>query len=62
MYETTQTDIGSQHVRIPTDASWLDPLPQQVDSARQVPGCRRRTTDQTTESQEVPTWIRLFSG
>ena len=23
----------------------------------QVPGCRRRTTDQTTESKEVPTWI-----
>lgn len=36
MYEATQTDIGSQLVRIQTDASWLNPLPQQADSARQI--------------------------
>ena len=62
MYEATQTDIGSQLVRIQTDASWLNPLPQQADSARQIPGCYRRTAYQTTEGKEVPTWIRLQSG
>ena len=34
MYEATQTDIGSQLARIPTDASRIDQLPQQADSAR----------------------------
>lgn len=34
MHEATQTGIGSQLVRIPADASWFDPLPQQTDPAR----------------------------
>ena len=62
MYEATQTDFSSQHVRIPADASWLDPLPQQADPTRKIPGCYRRTTDQTTKGKEVKTWIRLQSG
>ena len=57
MYEATQTDIDSQLVRIPTDALWLDFLSQQADSARQVPGCYRRTAYQTTEGKEIPPWI-----
>ena len=55
MYEATQTDFSPQLVRIPAATSWLDPFPQQADPTRQIPGCRRRTTDQTTESKEVPT-------
>ena len=39
MYEATQTDIGSQPVRIPTDALWIDLLPQQADPARQIYRC-----------------------
>lgn len=39
MYEATQTDIGSQPVRIPADASWIDLLPQQIDPARQIHRC-----------------------
>jgi len=62
MHEATQKDIGSQLVRIPTDASWFDPLPQQVNSARQIPGCYRRTANQITKGKEVPTWIRSPSG
>ena len=34
MYEATQTNLGSQFIRIPDDASWFDPLPQQTDPAR----------------------------
>ena len=41
MYEATQTDIGSQLVRIPADASWFDPLPQQADPAKKIPQCHR---------------------
>ena len=59
MYEATQTDIGSQLVRIQTDASWLNPLPQQADSARQIHGSGGRTADQITKGKEEPTWIRL---
>ena len=59
MYEATQTDIGSQFVRIPTDDSWIDLLSQQTDSTRQIPGCNRRTTDQTAKSKEVSTWMTL---
>ena len=62
MYEATQTDFSPQLVRIPAATSWLDPFPQQADPTMQIPGCRRRTTDQTTESKEVPTWIRLQRG
>ena len=60
MHEATQTDIDLQLVRIPTDASWLDPLSQQADPARQIHGCGGRIADQTTESKEVQTWIRLL--
>jgi len=62
MHETPQTDIGSQLVRIPADASWFDPLPQQVNSAREVHRCCGRTTDQIAESKEVQTWIKSPSG
>ena len=62
MYEATQTDIDSQLVRIPTDALWLDLLSQQADSARQIPGCYRRTANQITKSKEEPAWIRSQSG
>ena len=62
MYEATQTDIGSQLVRIQTDASWLNPLPQQADPARQIHGCGGRAANQITKGKEVPTWIRLPSG
>jgi len=44
MYEATQTAIGSQLVRIPADAPWLNSLPQQADPARQIHRCRGRTT------------------
>ena len=55
MYEATQTDIGSQLVRIPTDASWIDPLSQQADPARQIHGCGGRAANQITKGKEVPT-------
>ena len=45
MHEATQTDIDFQLVRIPTDASWLDPLSQQADSARQIHGFGGRIAD-----------------
>lgn len=34
MYEATQTNLGSQFIRIPADASWIDSLSQQADPAR----------------------------
>ena len=58
MYEATQTDIGSQPVRIPADASWIDSLPQQIDPARQIHRCCGRAANQITKGKEVPTWIR----
>ena len=60
MYEATQTDIDSQFVRIPADASWADSLSQQTDPARQIHGCGGRIADYTTESKEMQTWIRLL--
>ena len=62
MYEATQTDIGSQLVRIQANASWFDPLPHQVNSARQIHGCGGRAANQITKGKEVPTWIRSPSG
>ena len=62
MYEASQTDIDSQFVRIPADASRFDPLPQQADPARQIHGCGERAANQITKGKEVPTWIRLQSG
>lgn len=38
MYEATQTDIGSQFVRIQAVDSRLGSLPEQAYSARQIPG------------------------
>lgn len=57
MYEATQTDIGSQLVRIQANASWFDPLPQQIDPAREIHGCSGRAADQITKGKEVPSWI-----
>lgn len=62
MYEATQTDIGSQLVRIPADDLWDDSLSQQADPARQIHGRGGRTADQITKSKEVSTWIRLLSS
>ena len=62
MYEATQTDIGSQRVRIQANASWIDPLPQQIDPAREVHRRCGRATNQITKGKEVPTWIRSQSG
>ena len=39
MYEATQTDIGSQLVRIPAVNLRIDSLPQQADPARQIHRC-----------------------
>ena len=58
MYEATQTAIGSQLVRIPADASWIDSLPQQIDPAREVHRRCGRAADQIAKSKEVPPWIR----
>ena len=62
MYEATQTDIGSQRVRIQADAPWIDPLPQQIDPAREVHRRGGRAVNQITKGKEVPTWIRSQSG
>ena len=59
MYEATQTDIDSQFVRIPADASWADSLSQQADPARQIHRCGGRAVNQIAKGKEVPTWIRL---
>ena len=55
MYEATQTAIGSQLVRIPADAPWLNSLPQQADPARQIHGCGGRAANKITKGKEVPT-------
>ena len=62
MYEATQTDFSPQLVRIPAATSWLDPLSQQADPARQIHGWSGRAVNQITKGKEVPTWIRLPSG
>ena len=62
MYETAKTDIDSQFVRIPADASWADSLSQQADPARQIHGCGGRVTNQIAKGKEVSTWIRSLSG
>ena len=62
MYEASQTDIDSQFVRIPTDASWADSLSQQADPARQIHRCGGRAANQITKGKEVPIWIRLPNG
>ena len=62
MYEATQTDIDSQFVRIPADASWADSLSQQADPARQIHRCGGRAVNQITKGKEVPTCIVLLSG
>ena len=62
MYEANQTDIGSQRVRIQANASWIDPLPQQIDPAREVHRRCGRAVNQITKGKEVPTWIRLPNG
>ena len=62
MYEASQTDIDSQFVRIPADASWADSLSEQIDPAREVHRRCGRATNQITKGKEVPTWIRLPSG
>ena len=62
MYETAKTDIDSQFVRIPADASWADSLSQQADTARQIHRCDGRAANQITKGKEVPTWIRLPSS
>ena len=58
MYEATQTAIGSQLVRIPADASWIDSLPQQIDPAREVHRRCGRAINQITKGKEVPPWIK----
>ena len=62
MYGASQTDIDSQFVRIPADASWADSLSQQADPARQIHGCGERAANQITKGKEVPKWIRLPNG
>ena len=61
MYEATETNSGSQFVRIPADAPWIASFSQQADPTRQIHGCGGRTVDQITKGKEVPTWIRLHN-
>ena len=57
MYEATQTNLTSQFIRIPADASWIDSLPQQADPSRQISGSHQRAFGEDPANQKTPPWI-----
>lgn len=57
MYETTQTDIGSQFVRIPAVNLRIDSFSQQADPAKKIPRCHRWIHNQTATYKTMQTEV-----
>lgn len=62
MYETTEKDTCAQHHRIPPDAPWIAPFPQQAAPTGQIRRSGERAFDKAAEGKEVPTWMIFLNA